>query len=65
MKGHKNDEETRALLRGEADRVRELELFSLEKGKLRVDLIRVCKYLKEGWKEQQGSFQKCPVTGSE
>lgn len=43
----------------------ELELFRLEKGKLRVDPIRVHKYLKEGRKEQQGSFQKCPVTGSE
>jgi len=49
------------------ERLRELEPFSLGKRRLRGNLIRVDKELKEGYKEDRArlSFQWYPVTGLE
>lgn len=42
------------------ERLRDLELFSLEKRKLSGNLINTCKYIMGG-RQEDGAVQQCPV----
>lgn len=45
--------------RSDEEKLRELGLLSLKKGKLKGDLVTLCNYLREGWDERRIDLFSC------